>query len=144
MEISSPAPSVVLAALCAMTASSVAQQAGSASHAVAVPIAGRMEVFELDRTDGTLAGAVRIDARPSMVRNGRLARLDGARAASLGDGWSLTDRVLFRSADLASARAAVASARGKITGTIGVRAVDGLPGWFVAEAGRVDSAATLA
>lgn len=144
MQMLSPAPrfAAVLAAALSITPAALAQQAGSSGLTVAVPVAGRMEVFELDRADGALAGATRLDAKPSMVRNGRLARLDGARAASLGEGWSLTDRVLFRSADLASARAAVTGAGG--AAAVDVRTVEGLPGWFVADTGRVDTAASLA
>jgi subtilisin-like proprotein convertase family protein len=135
----------LLAPNCAVLAQGAGQAGGPPASAqraaVVVPLAGRMEVFELDRLDGAEAPATRMDARASMVRRNRIALLDGARPAQLGGGWSLTDRVLFRGADPASARAVVAAAGGRADS---VRALPGLSGWFAAEAGRIDAAADLA
>jgi subtilisin-like proprotein convertase family protein len=105
---------------------------------IAVPFAGRVEVFELLGAPGAEAAARRLDARPSSVRAGRLARLEGAAPRALGGEWRLGGRVLVRAGGVEKVRALVAD-----TG-LAARAIDGLPGWFLVDAGRVDRAAEVA
>lgn len=110
----------------------------AASDVVAVPIAGRLHVFEIDDAGAESTRARRLNARASAVVNGRLAGVEGRRPAVLDGGWSLTGTVLVRAANAEALRLAVGQAGPA------PRAIPGLPGWFEIDTGRVGTAAVLA
>lgn len=105
---------------------------------VAVPWGGRVEVFEVTDLSSSVSSARRLDAPSSAVRGGRLMIEAGRPVRALGEGWSLTSRVLVRADEIDGVLRAIDD-----PGVV-VSPIAGQSGWFVVEAGRIDRAAALA
>jgi subtilisin-like proprotein convertase family protein len=104
---------------------------------VAVPWGGRVEVFELTDPSSAVSPARRLDA-PASARLGGPVAEAGRPARVLEEGWSLTSRVLVRAEEIDGVLRAIDD-----PGVV-VFPIEGLSGWFVVEAGRVDRAVSLA
>ncbi len=113
---------------------------GSAlAEIVVAPVGGRMRVFDLRApAAGARCGAVRLDAKPSSVRNGRIMALEGRRPTAFEGVWTLTDRVLVRAANAEALRGALGDPAAVI------EAVPGVKGWYALRTGGVDKAVALA
>ncbi|USN99687.1 MAG: S8 family serine peptidase [Phycisphaeraceae bacterium] len=110
----------------------------ASAEVVAVPVAGRIAVFDLDAPGAVSSSAVRLDARPSAIRNGHIAALEGHGPRAFNGAWTLTDRVLIRATDAAAVARAIAGDGGSL------EPVPGVHSWFAVRTGRVDTAIALA
>lgn len=110
----------------------------AAAEVIALPIAGRIEVFDIENSAAGLAQARRLDAKASSIRNGRIIALEGRRPAAFDGVWTLTDRLLVRASDAAAVQRAVADPAARID------RFPGVDGWFTVDAGRIDRASEIA
>lgn len=95
-------------------------------------------VFEVTDPASSVSAARRLDAPASAVRGGRLMVEAGRPVRALGEGWSLTSRILVRAEEIDGVLRAIDDP------AVVVIPLDGLNGWFVVEAGRIDRGVALA